>query len=67
MGAAVAVMLVISVIQTDDALIYDLGGWMPPLGVALRADGLSAIFILTTAVVIGATTPPPRPVIIGRR
>lgn len=69
-GLAVAVMLVVSVIRADEALVYDLGGWMPPLGVALRADGLSAIFILTTAVVIGATgifaraefrTPPGQP------
>lgn len=69
-GLAVAVMLVVSVIHVDDALFYYLGGWMPPLGVALRADGLSAIFILTTAVVIGATgifaraefrTPPGQP------
>ena len=54
-GLAIAVMLVVSVIRADDALVYDLGGWMPPLGVALRADGLSAIFILTTVAVIGAT------------
>lgn len=69
-GLVVAVMLVVSVIQANNALFYYLGGWMPPLGVALRADGLSAIFILTTAVVIGATgifaraefrTPPGQP------
>ncbi len=54
-GLAVAAALVVSVIHADDALVYYLGGWIPPLGVALRADGLSAIFILTTAVVIGAT------------
>src|SRR5262249_53510370 len=28
--------------------------WHPPLGIALRADGLSAVMLLTTAVVIGA-------------
>ena len=33
---------------------YALGGWAPPLGLALRADGLSAAMLLTAAVVIGA-------------
>ncbi len=55
LGLAVAAALAVSVIRADDALVYYLGGWTPPLGVALRADGLSAIFILTTAVVVGAT------------
>lgn len=54
-GLTVAAAMVVSVVRADDALIYPLGGWTPPLGVALRADGLSAIFILTTAVVVGAT------------
>ena len=31
-----------------------VGGWAPPLGIALRADGLSAIMLVTTALVIGA-------------
>ena len=31
-----------------------LGGWLPPLGIALRADGLSAVMLLLT-VVLGAT------------
>lgn len=55
LGLAVAAALVVSVVRADNTLVYHLGGWTPPLGVALRADGLSAIFILTTAVVIGAT------------
>jgi formate hydrogenlyase subunit 3/multisubunit Na+/H+ antiporter MnhD subunit len=32
----------------------DIGGWPPPLGVALRVDGLSAALLLTTALVISA-------------
>ena len=55
LGLAVAAALAVSVVRADDALVYYLGGWIPPLGVALRADGLSAIFILTTAVVVVAT------------
>ena len=32
-------------------LEYHLGGWAPPLGIALRADGLSIVMMLMTAVV----------------
>ena len=31
-----------------------LGGWTPPLGITLRADGLSAAFLLMTTVVMAA-------------
>jgi multicomponent Na+:H+ antiporter subunit D len=53
-GLVVAIAIVLVVLQTDAALVYVLGGWAPPLGLALRADGLSAAMILTTAVVICA-------------
>ncbi|WP_240791118.1 complex I subunit 5 family protein [Roseomonas sp. AR75] len=33
-------------------LSYVIGGWQPPLGMALRADGLSAAMLLTGAVVL---------------
>jgi formate hydrogenlyase subunit 3/multisubunit Na+/H+ antiporter MnhD subunit len=33
------------------ALVYHVGGWAPPLGIALRGDGLSAAMLLVTAVV----------------
>jgi formate hydrogenlyase subunit 3/multisubunit Na+/H+ antiporter MnhD subunit len=36
------------------ALVYIVGGWTPPLGIALRADGLSAVMMAITAVVIFA-------------
>ncbi|MGH2456861.1 MAG: complex I subunit 5 family protein [Candidatus Limnocylindria bacterium] len=54
-GLVVAVAIAIAVLRADAALVYVLGGWAPPLGLALRADGLSAAMMLTTAVVIGAT------------
>ena len=37
------------------SLVYVVGGWLPPLGIALRADGISAAMMLTTAIVICAT------------
>lgn len=36
-------------------LVYIVGGWAPPLGIALRADGVSAAMMMTTAVIICAT------------
>jgi len=54
-GLAVAVAIAAGVYSSGAALTYNLGGWMPPLGVALRADGISAAMLVTTALVISAT------------
>ena len=35
--------------RPSDTLQYFIGGWAPPLGVAFRADGLSAVMIMTSA------------------
>ena len=40
-GLGVAVAIAAELIRTGAALIYVVGGWQPPLGLALRADGLS--------------------------
>lgn len=34
---------------------FAVGGWPPPLGIALRADGLSCAFLLTGSLVVAAT------------
>lgn len=54
LGAGVAIAIVAVVWRTREPLQYLIGGWTPPLGVALRADGLSAVMLLVTALVIGA-------------
>ena len=54
-GLFIAIAIAMGVLQSGAALVYVLGGWAPPLGLALRADGLSAAMMVTTAVVIGAT------------
>jgi formate hydrogenlyase subunit 3/multisubunit Na+/H+ antiporter MnhD subunit len=54
LGFAVAIAIALAMSAAGGPLVYLLGGWMPPLGIALRADGLSAVMIATTAVVIGA-------------
>ena len=53
-GLAIAVAVLVLLPRSDGHLVYLLGAWPPPLGVALRADGLSAVMLATTAVVICA-------------
>ena len=45
-GLVVAVAILADVSRSGEALTYVLGGWQPPLGVALRADGLSAAMLV---------------------
>jgi multicomponent Na+:H+ antiporter subunit D len=54
LGIANTITILVTLKRSGGPLIYLLGGWAPPLGVALRADGLSAVMVLTTVVVIGA-------------
>jgi multicomponent Na+:H+ antiporter subunit D len=53
-GLAIAVAIALAVRTTPSPLVYLLGGWAPPLGVALRADGLSAVMLTITAMVMCA-------------
>jgi formate hydrogenlyase subunit 3/multisubunit Na+/H+ antiporter MnhD subunit len=43
-----------AVVVSGDALVYWMGGWSPPLGLALRADGISVVMLATTVLVTGA-------------
>src|ERR1700675_2041959 len=54
LGLGVAIAIADALMRSGGAVVYLLGGWAPPLGVALRADALSAIMMATTAVVISA-------------
>src|SRR5688572_11021 len=54
MGLAIAASIAVAKLETGGPLAYLLGGWAPPLGVALRADGPSVVMISITAVVICA-------------
>ena len=53
-GLAIAVAIAAAKGQTAAPIVYLVGGWAPPLGVALRADGLSAVMLIIAAVVICA-------------
>lgn len=54
-GLAVSIACAFALIRNETALIYVVGDWQPPLGLALRADGLSVLMLLVTAAVITAT------------
>jgi multicomponent Na+:H+ antiporter subunit D len=54
LGFANTIAILVTLRRSAGPLVYLLGGWAPPLGVALRADGLSAVMMLTTAVVLCA-------------
>jgi formate hydrogenlyase subunit 3/multisubunit Na+/H+ antiporter MnhD subunit len=54
LGLAVVIAILVVFPQNKGSIVYLLGAWPPPLGIALRADGLSAAMLAVTAVVIGA-------------
>jgi multicomponent Na+:H+ antiporter subunit D len=53
-GLIVAIAIAAFVWSARTPLVYAIGGWAPPIGIALRADGLSAVMLVVTALVIGA-------------
>src|SRR5690349_9191049 len=50
LGLVIAIAIAIRVWGSGMPLVYVLGGWLPPLGIAIRADGLAAAMLVTTAV-----------------
>ncbi|MFT0860823.1 complex I subunit 5 family protein [Ancylobacter sp. G4_0304] len=54
LGVALAVAILVEVWTGGRALHYTLGGWEPPLGLRLRADGLSAVMLVLAALIICA-------------
>lgn len=51
LNLVIAVKITLAVWQAKAAIFYASGGWAPPLGIQLRADGLSAAMLITTALV----------------
>ena len=51
-GAGIAASIVAAAMESGETLVYLLGGWTPPLGIALRADDLALVMIPAIAVVI---------------
>jgi formate hydrogenlyase subunit 3/multisubunit Na+/H+ antiporter MnhD subunit len=52
LGLVLALMIALGVQRQGAPLTAVLGGWEPPLGLALRADGLAAAMLLTAALVL---------------
>src|SRR5208283_5381155 len=53
-GVGVAIAIAVLLWRSGKPLVYGLGGLPPPLGIALRADGFSAVMLVTAAMVIFA-------------
>lgn len=55
LGLLLAVTLASAVLTRGEPLIYDLGGWAPPLGIRLQADGAAALLLVVSSLVLLAT------------
>jgi multicomponent Na+:H+ antiporter subunit D len=51
-GLGIAIAIAAAMGRSGGALVYVLGGWAPPLGIALRADGPALVMMLVIAVVL---------------
>ncbi len=51
---AVAAAIAWLVWRSGQPLVYALGGYEPPLGIALRADGFSAVMLVTAGLIAPA-------------
>lgn len=54
LGAIAIAAVALEMATTGEAVVYRLGGWAPPLGIVLRADGLSLVMMAATVVVVAA-------------
>ncbi len=54
LGFALAWLIAMQVAAAGAPLVYAIGGLPPPLGIALRADGISAVMLLVTAIIVAA-------------
>ncbi|HRY89453.1 MAG TPA: hypothetical protein P5305_16310, partial [Rubrivivax sp.] len=52
LGLALALGIAASWLEARGPLVYLLGGWSPPLGIALRADGAAVAMLLAIAGVV---------------
>ena len=52
---AIAVTVLASAAGSGAPLVYLIGGWTPPLGLALRVDGIAAVFMVMSALVLLCT------------
>ena len=53
-GVAISLTLVAGVLHAGAPIVTFIGGWAPPLGLALRGDGIAVVMLLTTSLILGA-------------
>lgn len=53
-GFLLALAIIAQVAISGEAVTYVLGGWAPPLGISLRADGTSSVLMVMTGLVMCA-------------
>jgi multicomponent Na+:H+ antiporter subunit D len=53
-GLAIAVAIAVLVWRSGAPLVYNVAGLPPPLGIALRADGISCVMLVAAALVIAS-------------
>jgi len=53
-GLAIAIAIAVCVWRSGAPLVYNVARLPPPLGIALRADGISCVMLVTAALVIAA-------------
>ena len=54
LALAIALAVLAEVWRAGRPIVYAIAGLSPPLGIALRADGISAVMLVTTALIIPA-------------
>jgi len=60
-GVAGALVALTGAVAAGGPVRVDIGGWAPPLGIALEADGLAVAFLALTAGVMAAVAAAARP------
>ncbi|MGC1562275.1 MAG: NADH-quinone oxidoreductase subunit J, partial [Bradyrhizobium sp.] len=53
-GFALACAIAFDVGRSGKPIVYAVGGLAPPLGIALRADGISAVMLVAAAIIVAA-------------
>jgi multicomponent Na+:H+ antiporter subunit D len=51
-ATAFAAAALAAAVATNGPIRLTVGGWAPPLGIALEADGVAAVFLTMTALVM---------------
>jgi multicomponent Na+:H+ antiporter subunit D len=54
LALAIALAILAEVWRTGRPIVYAIAGLSPPLGIALRADGISAVMLVTAALIVPA-------------